>query len=190
MYSADKKPEESAVILARKGTAGLTLASALWKTAQAIWNKHSSSVCRKKLTSNPLTKVARWVCHLADKLIINCSPYLCFALRVGELLCQSCLAHPGRHLHPAKPWEVYCKYECALWSSWLHTTIRWLLIICDSMEENLTEGNDGSACFRPIINGWKCHIIKLHWIHYELQSIQKYTVSRCHTSELDFQRSF
>lgn len=29
LYSADKKPKESAVILARKGAAGLTLASAL-----------------------------------------------------------------------------------------------------------------------------------------------------------------
>lgn len=33
LYSADKKPKESTVILARKGTAGLTLASALRKTA-------------------------------------------------------------------------------------------------------------------------------------------------------------
>lgn len=141
LYSADKKPKESAVILARKEAAELTLASALWNAAPATWNKHSSSVCQKKLTSNPPTKVAWWVCHLADKIIINCSRWLWFALSVGELLCQSCCAHTDTHLSPLKPWEVYCKYECALWSSWLRTTIRWLLIIiCDSMEKKLDWG--------------------------------------------------
>lgn len=114
LYSADKKPKESAMILAHNGAAGLTLASALWKTAQTSWNQHSSSVCQKKLTSNLLTKAVWWVCHLPVKIIINCSSCLCFALRVGELLCQSCPAHPVKHLPPMKPWETYYKYECAL----------------------------------------------------------------------------